>query len=252
MLTIDLNCDMGEGFGPWPMGNDAALMQHITSANIACGFHAGDPLIMQKTVGLALAHGVAIGAHPGYPDLQGFGRRQMQLTPAEVYAQVLYQIGALQAIAQAAGGRLHHVKPHGALYNTAAKDRALADAIARAVQAAGGDLMLYGLSGSALIEAAQAIGLRYCSEVFADRRYERDGSLTPRSHPEALLEDVAAVVAQALELVREQRVRCRTGEWVALRAETLCLHGDGPQAEAFAQALFQGLQQAGIEITNKK
>ena len=252
MLTIDINCDMGEGFGPWPMGNDAALMQHISSANIACGFHAGDPLIMQKTVALALAHGVAIGAHPGYPDLQGFGRRSLQLSPAEVHAQVLYQIGALQAIARAAGASLHHVKPHGALYNAAAKDRPLADAIARAVQAADKQLILYGLSGSALIEAAQAIGLRHCSEVFADRRYERDGSLTPRSHPDALLGEVESVVAQALGLVRDQGVYCRTGEWIEIRAETLCLHGDGPQAERFAQALFRAFQEAGIGIAFKK
>ncbi len=210
-MTVDLNCDMGESFGPWPMGDDAALMQHITSANIACGFHAGDPLIMQRTVRLALQHGVAIGAHPGYPDLQGFGRRAMQLSPEEVYAAVLYQIGALQSIAQAEGGRLHHVKPHGALYNAAAKDRALADAIARAVHAVDNNLILYGLSGSALIDAGRAVGLRTCSEVFADRGYEPDGSLTPRNRPGALIDDPEKAAGQALEMVRGRRVRSASG-----------------------------------------
>jgi UPF0271 protein len=250
-MSIDLNCDMGESFGPWPMGNDAALMQHITSANIACGFHAGDPIIMQKTVRLALEHGVAIGAHPGYPDLQGFGRRNMQLSPDEVYAAVLYQIGALQAIARAEGAPLHHVKPHGALYNAAAKDRALADAIARAVRAAGADLLLYGLSGSALIAAGEAAGLHTCSEVFADRTYQSDGSLTPRTQPGALIEDTGKAVEQALEMVRRQRVKSLDGQWVPLQADTICLHGDGPHAVEFAQALFAVFKREGIEVKVK-
>ena len=247
-MTIDINCDMGEGFGPWPMGNDDALMQHITSANIACGFHAGDPLIMQKTVRLALEHGVAIGAHPGYPDLQGFGRRNMQLSPEEAYAMVLYQIGALRVIAGAAGGRLHHVKPHGALYNAAAKDRSLADAIARAVHAAGDDLLLYGLSGSALIEVGRAAGLRTCSEVFADRSYQADGSLTPRGQPGALIDNTEKAVAQALEMVRNQRVKSIDGQWVPLQADTICIHGDGPHAVEFARALYGAFEREGIRV----
>lgn len=245
---VDLNCDMGESFGPWPMGNDAALMQYISSANIACGFHAGDPVVMQQTIRLALKHHVAIGAHPGYPDLQGFGRRAMQLTPNEVYALVLYQIGALKTLLEAEGGRLRHVKAHGALYNTAAKDRATADAVARAVLNAGGDLILYGLSGSALIEAGKALRLRTCSEVFADRSYQDDGSLTPRSQANALIEDPATAVAQALQLARDQKVNSLSGRELPMLAQTICLHGDGAHAVEFAGAIFRAFQQAGITI----
>jgi UPF0271 protein len=245
---IDLNCDMGEGFGPWPMGNDAVLMQHITSANIACGFHAGDPVIMRKTVRLALEHGVAIGAHPGFPDLQGFGRREMKLPPDEIYTMTLYQIGALQAIVRAEGGILHHVKPHGALYNMAAKDRALADAIAQATQKAGADLLLYGLSGSALVEAGKAIGLRTASEVFADRTYQDDGSLTPRSQPDALVENAEQAVAQALRMVQNQSVVSLNGKIVSLVSETICLHGDGMHALEFASAIVAAFQKNGIEM----
>jgi len=247
-MTIDLNCDMGESFGPWPMGNDAALMQYISSANIACGFHAGDPVIMRETVRLALKHHVAIGAHPGFPDLQGFGRREMKMSPDEVFAMTLYQIGALQAIARAEGGELHHVKPHGALYNMAAKDRNLADAIARATQQAGADLVLYGLSGSALIEAGKAIGLRTASEIFADRTYQDDGSLTPRSQPNALLENTAQAVAQALQMVQRQNVESINGKTVGLISETICLHGDGAHALEFATAIFSAFKEKGIEM----
>lgn len=247
-MRIDLNCDMGEGFGPWPMGNDAALMQYITSANIACGFHAGDPIIMRETVRLALKHHVAIGAHPGFPDLQGFGRREMKMSPEEVFAMTLYQIGALQAIARSEGGTLHHVKPHGTLYNMAAKDRKLADAIARATQQAGTDLILYGLSGSALIGAGKAIGLRTVSEVFADRSYQDDGSLTPRSQPGALLENTAQAVTQALQMVKSQQVVSMNGKTVNLVSETICLHGDGAHALEFATAIFTAFRERGIEM----
>ncbi len=247
-MTIDLNCDMGESFGPWLMGNDAALMQYITSANIACGFHAGDPVIMRETVRLALKHHVAIGAHPGFPDLQGFGRREMRMSPEEVFAMTLYQIGALQTIARAEGGVLHHVKPHGALYNMAAKDRKLADAIARATQQAGADLVLYGLSGSALIEAGKAIGLRTASEVFADRTYQGDGSLTPRSQPNALVGNTAQAVAQALQMVQWQNVESLNGKTVGLISETICLHGDGAHALEFAAAIFSAFKEKGIEM----
>lgn len=239
---------MGEGFGPWPMGNDAALMQHITSANIACGFHAGDAVIMRATVRLALQQGVAIGAHPGFPDLQGFGRREMKFSADEIFAMTLYQIGALQAILKAEGGTLHHVKPHGALYNMAAKDRSLADAIALATQKAGTDLLLYGLSGSALIEAGKAAGLRTASEVFADRTYQDDGSLTPRSEPNALIENVGQTVAQALQMVQNQKVFSVNGKSVSLVAETICLHGDGSQALDFASAIVSAFQKNGIEM----
>ncbi len=246
MDTIDLNCDMGEGFGPWPMGNDEALMQHITSANIACGFHAGDAMTMQRTVRLALRNNVAIGAHPGFPDLQGFGRRNMQLPPDEVYAMVLYQIGALQAIVRAEGGVLRHVKAHGALYNMAAKDPTLADAIARAVQKAGENLVLFGLSGSAQIAAGLALGLRTCSEVFADRSYQSDGALTPRSKPGALIEDPDKAVLQALRMVRQSQVFSVDGKTIELKADTLCLHGDGTHALEFAVAIRSAFEQNGI------
>jgi UPF0271 protein len=249
MNTIDLNCDMGESFGAWPMGNDEALMQYITSANIACGFHAGDPAVMQQTVRLALKYHVAIGAHPGYPDLQGFGRRNLQMTPAEVYAMTLYQIGALQAIVKAEGGTLHHVKAHGALYNAAAKDRALADAIAKAVQHVDAGLVLYGLSGSAQIEAGRAIGLRTASEVFADRTYQDDGSLTPRSQANALIENTDEAVSQALHMALGQVVTSISGKKVDVTAQTICLHGDGAHAAAFAKAIFEAMRAAGVKMT---
>jgi len=247
-MIIDLNCDMGEGYGPWPMGDDPGLMQYITSANIACGFHAGDPVIMRDTVRLVLKHHVAIGAHPGFPDLQGFGRRNLQMSPEEVYAMTLYQIGALQAIVQAEGGTLHHVKPHGALYNMAAKDRKLADAIARATLHAGGKLVLYGLSGSALVEAGQAAGLRTASEVFADRTYQDDGSLTPRSQADALVQTIDQAVAQALQMVQQQRVVSTSGKAVGLVSETLCLHGDGAHALEFAQAIHAAFKANAVEM----
>lgn len=248
-MKIDLNCDMGEGFGSWLMGNDAALMQHISSANIACGFHAGDPNVMQQTVRLALKYHVAIGAHPGYPDLQGFGRRVIPMTPAEIYAMTLYQIGALRAIVEAEGGQLQHVKPHGALYNAAAKDTALAEAIARAVLAADKRLILYGLSGSALIFAGKAIGLRTCSEVFADRSYQADGSLTPRNQPKALIEDTEEAVQQALQMIENQTVKSTDGNTIKIVAETLCLHGDGAHALPFAEAISRTFREKGITIS---
>lgn len=245
---IDLNCDMGEGFGSWKMGDDAALMQLISSANIACGFHAGDPMVMRDTVRLALKHHVAIGAHPGYPDLQGFGRRKITMTPEEVYAMTLYQIGALQAIVQAESSTLHHVKPHGALYNVAAQDRAVADAIAKAVRQAGPHLILYGLSGSALVEAGRAQGLRTAQEVFADRAYLADGSLAPRHLPGAVLTDVDQAVRQALQLVQQQQVSSTDGQVVRVVADTICLHGDSPHAVEFATAIREGLKKNGIHI----
>src|SRR4051794_15257632 len=180
MPTIDLNCDMGEGFGPWPMGNDAQLMKYISSANVACGFHAGDPSTMRRTVEMAVENNVAVGAHPGYPDLQGFGRRNMSLSADEVHDIVLYQVAALMGICEASGTSLHHVKPHGALYNQAARSEHLSRAIAKAVKSLNGDLVLFGLSGSSMIGESQKLGLRTASEVFADRTYLSDGSLTPR------------------------------------------------------------------------
>lgn len=247
-LRIDLNCDMGEGFGAWSMGQDGALLDMVTSANIACGAHAGDPATMARTVAAALAKGVAVGAHPSLPDLQGFGRRTMAITPEEARGLVLYQVGALEAFVRAAGGRLHHVKPHGALYNMVARDRALADAIAGAVRDFDPSLILVGLSGSELIRAGQTLGLACAQEAFADRGYEADGSLTPRSRPGALIEDEAEAVARALRMAREGRVTSRTGEDVALQADTLCIHGDQPRALGFARSLRQALSEAGIQL----
>lgn len=248
MAQIDLNCDMGESFGAWAMGHDAALMPYITSANVACGFHAGDAMTMRTTVRLALAHGVAIGAHPGFPDLQGFGRRNMHLSAEELYAMTLYQIGALQAIVRAEGGHLHHVKPHGALYNMAAKDRTLADAIAQAVHAADPTLVFYGLSGSALIAAGQSAGLRTASEVFADRTYQPDGTLTARTATNALIEHEVDMLEQVLDMVHHQQVRSTNGSIVSLQAQTICLHGDGPHAASFARTLFEALAKTGVQL----
>ena len=247
-LRVDLNCDMGESFGAWTLGQDEALLDHVTSANIACGFHAGDPATMARTVERAVAKGVTLGAHPSLPDLQGFGRRTMAVTPGEARNLMLYQLGALDAFARAAGSRLHHVKPHGALYNMAARDRVLADALAQAVKAFDPALILVGLSGSALIEAGRAAGLACASEVFADRGYEADGSLTPRGLDGALIEDEDLVIARVLRMVREGRVASRTGEDVTLQADTLCLHGDQPRALAFARRLREALGGAGIEV----
>lgn len=247
MSTLDLNCDMGEGFGAWTMGDDLALLDHVSSANIACGFHAGDPATMRRVVGAALARGVAVGAHPGLPDLVGFGRREMKVSPADAYAMTVYQVGALAGFAQAAGGRLHHVKPHGALYNMAARDRALADALAQAVHDLDPSLVFYGLAGSAMVDAARALGLRVAEEVFADRAYEDDGRLAARGTPGAMIEDADAALAQVRGMLQGQ-VRARSGAWVALRADTLCLHGDQPGALHFARTLRAALAADGVVL----
>ncbi|HQR19300.1 MAG TPA: 5-oxoprolinase subunit PxpA [Burkholderiaceae bacterium] len=248
MTSIDLNCDMGESFGAWKMGDDEAIMPLITSANVAAGFHAGDPGTIRATVRLALDHGVAVGAHPSLPDLAGFGRRVMKVTPREVYDLVLYQAGAVAAFANAGGARLHHVKPHGALYNMAAKDPELADSIAAAVKDLGAAVMLYGLAGSAMIEAAARHQVRAVAEVFADRSYQRDGSLTPRDRPGAMITDEHAAVAQVLSMVEKGIVRSMDGTDVPVEAGTLCLHGDQPGAVAFARALRATLDERAIRV----
>ncbi len=247
-MKIDLNCDMGESFGAWSMGDDAGVMPWITSANIACGFHAGDFATMQRTVELAKQHNVAIGAHVSLPDVQGFGRREMRVTPNEAYAMTLYQIGALHAFARANDTRVAHVKPHGALYNMAAKDRALADAIAHAVSAFDAKLVLVGLAGSELPRAGEATGLRVAHEAFADRRYEADGSLTPRREPDAVIHDVDAAVAQAVAIVTYGKVAFRTGGEIAVRADTICVHGDRADAAVFAQRLRRAFDAARIHV----
>ncbi|MBU6246864.1 MAG: LamB/YcsF family protein [Xanthomonadaceae bacterium] len=248
MKRIDLNCDLGESFGAWRMGEDSVLLTLVSSANVACGFHAGDPTIMQRTVAEATARGVAIGAHVSLPDLQGFGRREMAVSPAEVHAMTLYQLGALDSFARAAGTTVAHMKPHGALYNMAARDRALADAIAGAVRAFDPSLRLFGLAGSALLDAGRAAGLAVVSEAFADRRYRADGSLQPRREPDAMLTDDAEATAQALRMAVDGVVTAVDGTTVQLEADTLCLHGDGAHAVAFARSLRAALEQAGLRV----
>jgi UPF0271 protein len=252
MFTVDLNCDMGESFGAYRIGCDEEILPYITSANIACGFHAGDPGTMRKTVQRALAHNVMIGAHPGLPDLVGFGRRNMAITPQEAYDLVVYQVGALQAFVQAEGGHMQHVKPHGALYNMAAKQTELARAIAEAVYRVNPELYLVGLAGSHLIEQGQAAGLRVISEVFSDRTYQQDGSLTPRSQPDALITDDEQAVQQVIRMVKEGKVRTQQGSDIEILAETVCIHGDGPHALAFARHIREALQSAGIAVQPMK
>jgi UPF0271 protein len=234
---VDLNCDMGESFGAWRVGADAAVLEYVSSVNIACGFHAGDPTIMHRTVAGALARGVAVGAHPSLPDLQGFGRRVMRVTPEETYDLVLYQIGALAGFCRALGGRLSHVKVHGALYNMAAKEAALADAIARAVRDFDPALVLFGLAGSEVVRAGRRVGLEAANEVFADRTYQRDGALTPRSQPDAIIRDLAAALAQVERMMCEGRVRALDGGDVEIEADTICIHGDEAGAAVFAREL---------------
>lgn len=246
--TIDLNCDAGEAFGPWPMGDDAALLPLMTSVNIACGVHAGDPLVMRRTVELAVAHGVAIGAHPGYPDLQGFGRRSLRLTPAEIEGWVLYQIGALAGIARAAGAALRHVKPHGALYNDAADDPELAAAIARAVRLSDPSLVLVARAGSAQVGVARALGVRVAQEAFADRGYDARGRLLPRGAAGALIGDAAEAAQRALGLARAGTVASADGTELRLRPVTLCIHSDTPGASALATAVRAALLAAGTEL----
>jgi UPF0271 protein len=246
--TVDLNCDMGESFGAWTLGNDAALMPYLTSANIACGFHAGDPAVMRQTVRLALQHNVAIGVHPGLPDLAGFGRRTMDISADEAFEMTVYQLGALGAVARAEGGVLHHVKPHGALYNMAATNAALAQAIAEAVYRVQPELVLYGLAGSELTKAGEKIGLRTAHEVFADRTYQANGTLTPRRQPDALVTSAEAAIAQVLRMVQGGWVRTQQGQEIAIKADTVCLHGDGTHALEFAQQLSHALREAGVKL----
>lgn len=248
MPSVDLNCDMGESFGAWSMGDDAAILAHVTSASIACGFHAGDPRTMRSTVEMALERGVAIGAHPGFADLPGFGRRNIELSPDEVHDLVIYQVGALAGFASACGARLQHVKPHGALYNMAATRRSLADAIARAVHAVDSGLVLFGLAGSALVTAGREIGLTVAEEVFADRRYAADGTLVRRGEPGAVIATTGDAVAQAVRMVTGGRVVATDGSEIEVRADTICIHGDTPGAANHARELRDALRAAGVDV----
>jgi UPF0271 protein len=248
MKKIDLNCDMGESYGAWKMGADAGVMPFITSANIACGFHAGDPATIRKTVRLAVDGGVAIGAHPSLPDLMGFGRRAMRISPQDMYDLVVYQAGAVEAFARAAGAKLHHVKCHGALYNMAVADEGLSEAMAKAVRDLGGDVKLYALSNSLMMGIAKKQGVAVFGEVFADRGYSDDGTLAPRDKPGGLIEDPAASVKQALAMIEEGTVTSLNGKRLPVAADTLCLHGDQPGAVTFAQALRKAFSEKGIAV----
>ncbi|AMG56086.1 5-oxoprolinase subunit PxpA [Citrobacter amalonaticus] len=242
-MNIDLNADLGEG-----CASDGELLTLVSSANIACGFHAGDAQTMLTSVREALKNGVAIGAHPSFPDRENFGRTAMTLPVETVYAQTLYQIGALAAMARAEGGVMRHVKPHGMLYNQAAKDPQLADAIAKAVYACDPALILVGLAGSELVRAGERYGLVTRQEVFADRGYQADGSLVPRTQPGALIEDEDQSLAQTLGMVETGRVKSITGEWTSVVAQTVCIHGDGEHALAFARRLRSAFEARRITI----
>jgi len=248
MTTIDLNCDMGESFGAYTIGADDAVMPSITSANVACGYHGGDPGVMRRTVRLARDAGVRVGAHPGFPDLMGFGRREMRMAPQDLEDMVVYQIGALGAIARSEGVALSHVKAHGALYNMAVTDKALASAIARAVMAVDPALIFFALPGSELARAANGLGLQVALEGFADRSYEPDGSLTPRSRAGAVIHDVDAVVERALRMATDGVVTASDGSRLDMGVDTICMHGDTPGAQALTRALRTSLERAGVTV----
>jgi len=236
-MKIDLNCDMGESYGDNIVGNDEAVMPYITSANIACGFHGGDPLTIEKTIRLALKYGVAIGAHPGYNDLKNFGRQPMILSPDELRASILYQVGALKSMTETLGGKLRHVKPHGAMYNSAASDFDMAMVIAKAVRDIDSSLILVGLSQSELINAAKKVGLAHASEVFADRAYNDDGSLVSRNLPGAVIHDTKVMIDRVIRMVKESVVETVNGKIIPIQADTICVHGDNAVAVEFCAAI---------------
>src|SRR6184192_3959083 len=247
-MRIDINSDMGESFGAYTIGRDAGLMKSITSANVAAGFHAGDPSVLRDTIRLAKANGVAVGAHPGFPDLVGFGRRELNVTPKEAEDMVLYQIAAVAGVAAAEGVRVQHVKPHGALFNMAVRNAELSAAIARAVAAFDRALILFGLPGSEILSAGTAAGLRVAAEVFADRAYEADGSLASRRKPGSVVHDADTVVARAVRMVKQRTVVALDGSVVTLETDTICVHGDTPGSDDLAARIRAGLEEAGITV----
>ena len=247
-MAIDLNCDMGESFGAYTIGHDAEVMPFITSANVACGFHAGDPTVIRATIALAKQHGVAVGAHPGFPDLVGFGRREMHMSPREVEDSLVYQIGAVAGLAAAEGVKLQHVKAHGALYNMAVRDASLAEAIARAIAAVDRSLVMLGLPNSELIRAGERLGLTVMAEAFADRAYEPDGQLVSRRKPGAVIHDPEAVVARVVRMARDGVATAIDGSTVRLNAGTICTHGDTPGAHELVRRIRKGLEEAGIAV----
>src|SRR3982751_1226320 len=248
MIRIDINSDMGESFGAYSIGHDAGLMKAITSANVAAGFHAGDPSVLRDTIRSAKQHGVAVGAHPGFPDLVGFGRRELNVTPKEAEDMVLYQVAAVAGVAAAEGVKVQHVKPHGALFNMAVRNAELSAAIARAVAAFDRNLILFGLPGSEILNAGRAAGLRVAAEVFADRAYEPDGSLASRRKAGSVIHDPDTVVARAVRMVKERTVVATDGSTVALETDTICVHGDTPGSHAPAAKTRAGLEAAGVTV----
>lgn len=248
MYIVDLNCDMGESFGNYTIGRDEEILKYVTSANIACGYHAGDPSIMKKTVQKAIEHNVGIGAHPGLPDLAGFGRRSMDVSEEDTYDMVVYQIGALKGFVDTEGGKLQHVKPHGALFNMAAKNRSLANAIAKAVYDIDSELVLFGLAGSELINAGKKHGLRTASEVFSDRTYQQDGTLTSRREANALITDHKQAVHQVIRMIKENRVQTLQDIDIDIDVQTICIHGDGERAIDFANYITKALKESDIEL----
>jgi len=248
MLRIDLNCDLGESFGNYKIGMDEEVIKYVSSANIACGFHASDPVVMEKTVLLAKQNGVCVGAHPGFPDLVGFGRRNMNVSCAELKAMVQYQIGALNAFCVANGIKLQHVKPHGAMYNMAGKDEKLALAIAEGIAQVDSSLILLGLSGSEMLKAALKVGLKAKKEVFADRAYEEDGSLVARTKPGAVIQNEDEAIERVIKMIRFGKVTAITGKEICVEPDSVCVHGDNPKALGFVQKINECLKQEGILV----
>jgi len=247
-MRVDINSDVGESFGAYSIGHDTGLMKSITSANIAAGFHAGDPSVLRATIRTAKAHGVAVGAHPGFPDMVGFGRRELNVTAREAEDLVLYQVAAVAGVASAEGMRIQHVKPHGALFNMAVRNAELAAAIARAVAAFDPMLLLFGLPGSEILKAGRSEGLRVAAEVFADRAYEPDGSLASRRKPGSVIHDPEMVVERAVRMVKDHTVVAIDGSVVPLQADTICVHGDTPGSDDLAASIRAGLERAGITV----
>lgn len=250
MYSIDLNSDMGESFGAYKLGGDEDIIQYVTTANVACGWHAGDAMVMEKTVALAKQFGTAVGAHPGFPDLMGFGRRNMAVTPEEAKAYVKYQLGALQAFAKGHGVKIQHVKPHGALYNMAAVDEKLARAMCEAVYEVDKDIIFMGLAGSRMITAAEEVGLRAASEVFADRAYNDDGTLVSRKLPGAVIKDKDLAIRRVVRMVKEGKVESISGKDIDIKADSICVHGDNPKALEFVKNIRETLEKEGVVISN--
>lgn len=248
MYQIDLNCDLGESFGNYKIGMDEKVIPMITSANVACGYHASDPVVMNKTIGMAKEYGIEVGAHPGFPDLMGFGRRNMNVSPSEAKAYTLYQLGALDAFCRVHGRKMQHVKPHGAMYNMAAKNYSLAKAICEAIYEFDKDLIVMGLSGGELVRAGKDTGLRTALEVFADRAYEEDGTLVDRRKDGAVITDEEVAIARVVRMIKEQKVTAITGKDITIKADSVCVHGDGVKALEFVKKIRENLTEEGIAL----